>query len=236
MKTKYIIAAYRNAQSPAAQLSARLNRPLALRRAKQYSEPLDLSSADCENQWLWLDEKSTEILETFAGRIALDHRGWYEDNFDGTLETYAVRLARFPKLLFYAVRASYGEDLRVDLAEWEEIDFDGCENERHAADAIEDASRSLIRSNDRKTEREAEDNREFDRVENVRNQIGENAEELKNLRHEIRGLCGELKNLCPSGLAALYPSAAKAVRQSLETLLQSRRDLMAANTELSASI
>ena len=171
MKTKHIIAAYRNAQSPAAQLSARLNRPLAARMAKKPAAQIEISAADCENQWLWLDEKSTEILETFAGRIALDHRGWYEDNFDGTLETYAVRLARFPKLIFYAVRASYGEFLRVDLAEGDGIDFDGCECERHAADAIDDAARDLIRSNDRKTEREAEENREFDRVENVRHQI-----------------------------------------------------------------
>ena len=135
MKMKQIIDAYRNAQSPAAQLSARLNRPFAVRRAKQYA-----------------------------------------------------------------------------------------------------AARDLIRSNDRKTEREAEENREFDRCENVRHQIGKNAEELKNLRHEIRNLCGELKRLCHSALATLYPSAAKACRQSLETLLQNRRDLMAANNELSASI
>lgn len=236
METKHIIAAYRNAASPAAQLSARLNRPLAVRRAKQYAAPIELSAADCENQWLWLDDKSPEILETFAGRIALDHCGWYQDIFYGTLETYAVRLARFPRLIFYAVRASYGEDLRVDLAAWDEIDFAGRECERHAADAIEDAGRDLIRSNDRKTEREAEDNREFDRAENVRNQIGENAEELKTLRREIRDLCGELKNLCPSGLATLYPSTAKAVRKSLESLLQIRRELMAENAGLSASI
>lgn len=235
MKTKHILAAFRNAQSPAAQLSARLNRPLSARLAKQYSEPLDLSAADSENQWLWLGDLSPEILETFAGRITLDHRGWFKDIFDGTLETYAVRLARFPHLLFYAVK-SYEDGFRVDLAEWDEIDFAGCECERHAEDAIDDAARDLIRSNDRTTEREAEENQEFDRCENVRYQIGENAEELKNLRHEIRDLCGELKRLCPSALATLYPFAAKACRQSLETLLQNRRDLMAANVSLAASI
>lgn len=256
MKTNHIVSAFRNAASPVASLAAWQNRPLHLRRrslADYYvktatlterrkariaqSRP-ELSGPEAEKPLLWLPgESDSEILETFAGREFLDHRGWYADECqDETLETYAVRLKRFPRLLFYGVLDSCNGDIRVDLSEWEEIDFSDCESDYHVTDAIRDSAKSVVRSNEDTTRREAEESIEYYRRDRAERDIEENKETIAILRHEIRALCHELKSLCQSSMSDLYPVAAKAVRDALRSLLRDRRELMATNAELSASL
>lgn len=256
MNTKNIVSAFRNASSPAAKLAAWQNRPMFRRReslasyyvktaslterrkARLSSQGPELSSPEAEHPLLWCKESSPEILDAFAGRDhGLDHRGCYTDNYEEeTLETYAIRLARFPHLLFYGVRDSMNGDFRVHLDEWEEIDFSECESEYHVDDAIGDAARQLVRSNDSTTEIEAEESREFYRKDQVERDMEENRETLKGLRSEIRALAHELKTLCPSSLAIDYPAAGKALRDSLRGLLADRRELMETNSKLAASL
>ena len=260
MKTQHITAAFRNAATPAARLAKWQSRPAPyrLRQLRDYlakpyhsGETLasaraslisgkgpELSSPEAENPLLWTNEQGPEILEAYAGRdCGLDHRGWYTDDFqDETLETYAVRLTRFPHLLFYAVKDSCNDDLRVHLDEWAEIDFSDVEGEWQVQDAIADAARALVRSCDSSTQREAEEAQEYYRKDRVEQDIAENKETLAGLRHEIRALAHELKSLCPSGLATDYPAAGKAVLASLRSLLADRRGLMAENEKLAASL
>jgi hypothetical protein len=160
-----------------------------------------------------------------------------EDGMDGeTYETYAVQLARFPGLMFYAVKDSCNGDLRVMLEDWEEIDYSDAGCDYHASMARSEAARSVVRSNDSSTEREAEEAREYYRKDQAERDIEENRETLAGLRGEIRELCRELKALCPSPLAGTYPAAAKAVRGALADLLADRRRLMDENETLAASI
>ena len=266
MKTKYIIAALRNASTPAARLArwqsptygtrSPLSRNLAAlrdylantyhsgetlasaRRALIASKGPGLSSPCAESPLLWTNEQGPEILETYTGRdCGLDHRGWYSDDFqEENLETCAVRLARFPHLLFYAVKDSCNDDLRIHLDEWEEIDFSDVASDYQAEDAVKDSARALIRSNDSTTQREAEESQEFYRKDRAEQDIAENKETLAGLRQEIRALAHELKTLCQSSASDLYPVAARAVRRSLQTLLAERRELMAENEKLAASL
>lgn len=256
MKTIDITRALRNATSPAARLADWQGRPLFRRRESMASYYVktarlterrkarlsdsgpELSSPEAENPLLWCSKESPEILETFAGRDhGLDHCGWYTDDFQSeTLETYAIRLTRFPRLLFYAVLDLCNGDFRVRLDEWEEIDFSECESEYDVSDAVSDAARQLVRSYDRTTEREAEESREYYRKEGIERDIQENKENLKGLRGEIRALAHELKTLCPSPLAVNYPAAGKALRDSLRSLLADRRELMESNHKLAASL
>ena len=198
----------------------------------------ELSSPEAKNPLLWCAKDSPEILETFAGRDhGLDHRGWYTDDFqDETIETYAVRLTRFPHLLFYAVLDSCNDDFRIRLDEWEEIDFEHVTDEYNADQQVTYCARQVVRSNDSTTEREAEESREYYRKDQVERDIEENKETLKGLRQEIRALAHELKTLCPSSLAIDYPAAGKALRDSLKSLLKDRRELMESNEKLAASL
>lgn len=197
----------------------------------------ELSSLEADHPLLWVSENSPEVMDYFAGRDFLDHRGWYADQWqDETLETYAVRLARFPRLLFYAVKDSCNGDLRVSLEDWEEIDFSECESDYDTQSAIEDCAKEVIRSNDSITEREAEDSREYYEREDKARQIEENKETLAGLRGEIRALAHELKTLCPSPMATDFPAAASALRSSLKSLLADRRELMQANQEIAANL
>lgn len=255
MKTSHILSALHNATTPAARLAAWQNRhtanrrktlesaapgeKLSLRRSIINSTGPELSAPEAEKPLLWLSRESDpEVLETYAGRdCGLDHRGWYSDNYqDETLETYAVRLKRFPRLLFYAVKDSCNGDFRVHLDEWEEIDFSECESDYQAQDAIQDAAKSLVRSYDSTTQREAEESQEYYRRDQVERDMEENKETLATLRGEIRALAHELKALCPSALAIDYPAAGKALRDGLKTLLRERRELMATNARLAASL
>jgi hypothetical protein len=254
MKTDTITRAFRASATPAARLAAWQNKTLAFRRkslADYYVKTATLeerrnariaatgpviSAPDADEPILWLSSKHSPMIADFmAGRDALKHSGWYCDEFqDDTLETYAVRLRAFPRLIFYAVMSCGG--LRVELSEWEEIDFSKCESERDADDARDDCARDLIRDYDSATESTAEDEMEFHRVDRVEFDITENRERLKILRSEIRELCRELKTLCPSALAMNYPAAGKAVFSALSSLLGERRELMTENENLAARI
>jgi len=209
------------------------------RRALIDAQGPELSSPEAENPILWISGNSPELSHDFEGRTFLDHRGWYtmDDGMDGeTYETYAVQLARFPRLMFYAVKDSCNGDLRVMLADWEEIDYSDACSDYQAGDCIQEAARSVVRSNDSSTEREAEEAREYYRKDQAGRDIEENRETLAELRGEIRELCRELKALCPSPLAGTYPAAAKAIRRALSDLLANRRRLMNDNETLAASI
>lgn len=186
-------------------------------RALIDSQGPELSSPESPEAYLW-DPKT---LDEFPGREFLKHRGWYSDQFQGeTLETYAVRLPEFPRLVFYAVKDSLGGSLRVHLEDWEEID----------GEDVEAAARSIVRGCDSATERQAEESREYYEAEDRKSRIEENRQSLKSLRGEIRALAAELKRLCP--MAGEYPAAAAAARSTLKRLLAERVGLMAENREL----
>ena len=254
MKTENILSTLRNATSPAARLAKWQNRNLANRRrmvAEYYDETADtaqrraaliastgpeLSSPEAESPLLWANEQGPEILETYAGRdCGLDHRGWYSDDCqDETLETYAVRLARFPHLLFYAVKDSCSGDLRVNLSEWEEIDFSAVGSDGQAEDAVKDSARQLVRSYDSATQREAEESQEFYRKDRAEQDIAENKETLAALRQEIAALAHELRQ--PGNRANPETPILLAARKQLCAFLRDRRDLMTENETLAASL
>lgn len=265
MKTHYIVSALRNATSPRARLAAwqapsrydsRIpSRLFKLREAmaSNYCPPAslaeayrkavaskgpELSSPEAENPLLWLSSESDpEVMETWAGRKFLDHRGWFQDEFqDETLETYAVRLKRFPRLMFYGVKDSCNGNIRVHLDEWQEIDFSDCEGEWHVDSALEDAAKEIVQGNESATEDEAEESVEYYRKDRIENDIEENKEHLKTLRQSIRELAHELKTLWPSPLVTEYPAAASALRNSLKGLLRDRARIMEENRELAASV
>jgi len=250
MKTDDITRATRNASTPAARLAAwqALPLPARLRKlredlAKPYkqgetlatvrasriaSAGPELSSPEAENPLLWLSgNRDPECLDAFPGRDFLDHRGWFSDTFESeTLETYAVQLRRFPRLLFYGVKDSMSGDIRVHLSEWEEIDFSECESDYHTADAIRDAAKALVRSYESTTKREAEESREYYERDQKERDLDDAKQELAALRQSIRTLCRELKALCPGALPAQFPAAASAVRASLARMLDERRETM----------
>lgn len=261
VKTKNIESTFRNAATPTARLAAWQSKPAPrrlaeireylgktyhagetiaqARRALLAAQGPELSSPEAEKHLLWVSEGSPEVLDAFAGRDFLTHRGWYTDEHESeTLETYAIRLARFPRLLFYAVLDSCNGDFRVNLQNWEDIDFSpsGYRSADCPETAIQDAARSLVSSNDSSTEREAEEAREFYRKDQAEQDIETNRGELKSLRREIRNLVHELKALCPSPLAGEYPAASKAIRRALSGLLTDRCKLMEENETLAASI
>ncbi len=259
MKTNHIVNALRNTETPAAKLAAWQSRPAVfrLRQLREYlakpyhaGESLacarqsllagqgpELSSPEAESPLLWTREDSREVLEAFPGREFLDHRGWFTDEFqDETLETYAVRLAAFPHLMFYAVKDSCNGDLKVSLEDWEEIDFSECESDYHVDDCIRDTAKEIVRSNESTTQNDAEESVEYARKDRIECDIAENKETLKTLRGKVRALAHELKALCPSPLVSQYPAAAMALRESLSDLLAERRQLFRSNAKLAASL
>jgi hypothetical protein len=258
MKTNHIESTFRNATSPAVRLAAWQSRRTAwrlrelreemaepyregetlatLRASRIHSQGPELSAPEAEKPLLWLSgESDVEIRDCFPGREFLDHRGWFTDEFESdTLETYAVRLARFPRLMFYGVMSEGG--LRVELSKWEEIDFSDCQSEHQTWDAIRESAREIARCNDSSTEREAETEREYQRKWRIENDMEENRETLKSLRGEIRALAHELKSLCPSPMAGEFPAAAKALRDGLRSLLRDRARIMGENEKLATEL
>lgn len=229
MTTETITRALRNATSPQARLAAYPN---------GYGP--QLSSPEAPLPLLWVTgEEDQEILAVFdSDSLRMRNAcAWYiDEHCDETIETVAVILARFPRLMFYGVRESISDSIRIELSKWELINFEGCESEKCAYDARADKALGMLHSNDNTTEREAEESREFNRIENVKYQIEENREELKTLRAYIRQLTGELRGEHGWMLTNLYPVAAKACRDSLRRALADRRELMASNVTLTASI
>lgn len=266
MKTSHILAALRNASSPAARLAAwqspvyrerssapqhlhTLREALAkpyyeretlrsLRASRINSKGPELSSPEAENPLLWLSgESDPEVLSTTPGRDFLNHCGWYADQYqDETLETYAVILKRFPRLVFYGVLDSCNDNIRVHLDEWQGIDFSECQSDYDAEDARREACKEVIRSNDSSTQHEAEESVEYQRKWRLENDLEENRETLKTLRQSIRALCRELKTLCPGNLPQSFPAAASAVRASLAAMLAERETLISENAKLRESI
>ena len=255
--TTTIVRALRNSTTPAACLAAWQNngtrRNLATLRKEQnktynakktipelraqrlrYTAGPEMSSPEAKAPLLWLaGESDREIKNYWAGRKFLDHRGWYtmDDSSGETIETYAVQLHRFPELIFYATLDSFGDGFCLHLADWEEIDFSDCQSEYDAQEAVTDAARSLIRSNDSTTERNAEEQREFYEKDQREQQISENRESLTQVRESARRLIAELRELCPT-MADKYPAAQEAVQRTLRGLLRERRTLIAENTKL----
>ncbi len=251
--TTNIVRALRNSTTPAACLAAWQNngtrRNLAALRKNQsetynmpelraqrlrYTAGPEMSSPKADAPLLWLTgESDPEIRNYWAGRKFLNHRGWYamDDDFNDTIETYAVRLRRFPHLIFYATMGPTEDSFCLHLDEWEEIDFSDCQSEYDAEIAVEDAARSLIRSYDSTTERNAEEQREFYEKDKREREIEENREELKEIRKDARSLITELRELCPT-LGGKYPAAQEALQKALRGLLRERRDLIAENVEL----
>lgn len=254
--TTNIVRALRNSTAPAACLAAWQNkgtrRNLATLRKEQsktynagktimelraqrlkYNDGPEMSSPEADAPLLWLaGESDREILDCWAGRKFLDHRGWYtmDDTFGETIETYAVRLRRFPHLMFYATKQD-DDNFCLHLQDWEEIDFSECGSSYDADSAVEDAARSLIRSCDSTTENNAEEQREYYEKYQREQQIAENQESLTHVRESARRLISELRELCPT-LGEKYPAAQEAVQRTLRGLLRERRDLIANNIEL----
>ena len=261
MKTHDITRALRALTTPAARLAAwhghslsTRRRILAERMAAKYNPAAtladarrnelkttgpELSAPESEEPYLRTSEQSREVLDFWEGRQFLDHHGWYtmDENFHYTFETCAVRLEAFPRLVFYAVRNSMGNgDLRVHLDDWEEVDFSDAGCDYHARECVAECARSVIRSCDSSTARQAEEAREFYRKDQAEREIEENRETLAALRGEIRALVRELKTLCPSPMAAGYPAAGKALRLALRRLLGERSDLMNTNARLAETL
>lgn len=142
---------------------------------------------------LWADENSPEISAVWRGK---DHHGWFIDDFcNTTVETLAVQLIRFPRMLFYAVKHSDEKSLCIHLRSSIDIDYAGCENERHASDAVEETATELISYYDRKTQAAAEASLEILRVDNVKDQISENEDEIAALESAIKTLSASLATL-----------------------------------------
>jgi hypothetical protein len=243
MKLAQIITALRNTTSPQASLAAWHSVPLytrrkqiagyyasaanlAIRRAEKVNCcGLEMSLPTSETPFLWISEDSPEVLDFTAGRACLKHRGWYTDAFcEDTIETYAVILARFPRLVFYAVQDSCNEALRVDLSEFEEIDYDGCGSEIDAEDSRFAAMRKSIRANDHTTEREAEKAQEYYRKDQIEQGRAGLREELAALRSEISAVARELKK--PGNRATPEAPLVRAACAHLQRLLQDRRDMI----------
>ena len=261
MKTHDILRALRASTTPAARLAAWQDKGLSTRRrilaermAAKYSPAAsladarrdelkttgpELSAPESETPYLWTSEESREVSDFWQGRNFLDHCGWYtmEEDFSETMETCAVRLDAFPGLVFFTVRDSMGGgDLRVNLDDWHEIDFSDAGCGYSARECLGDAAKGIIRSCDSTTAREAEERREFYRKDQAEREIEENRETLAGLRGEIRALVAELKTLCPSPIAAEYPSAGKALRLALRGLLGERSELMDKNARLAETL
>jgi uncharacterized membrane-anchored protein YjiN (DUF445 family) len=134
------------------------------------------------------------------------------------------------------VRDSSEGGIRVNLDDWQEIDFTDCEADYHADDARKNAAKEIIRSCDSSTRREAEDSIEYFRKDRMEIELEETKEILSALRQSIRALCRELKALCPSPLATEYPAASSAVRASLKRMLSERREAMETAATLRESI
>jgi len=248
MKTSHIVSTLRSAATPAARLAAWQALPLYARRKRLAGSRgtrhelinamgPELSSPEANSPLLWVSEESPEVNRVWAGDKFLNHSGWYTDEFqDETLETCAVRLSRFPRLMFYAVRESMSGDFKVCLDEWQEIDFSECGSEYHIESSLDDAAKAIIRGNDSTTERLAENECDYQRKWRIENDISENRETLKTLRGEIRALARELKRLCPLPLVTDYPAAASALRGKLANMLHERAELFATNQKLAASL
>ena len=240
MKTQYIIQAFRNAASPRARLAAWQNLTLAHRRrlmARTYRPASltdarrqciaamgpELSAPESAKVFLWGE---SEVEHEWEGRTFLNHRGWYsmDEMIGATIETCAVRLKRFPRLLFYAVRDNDSGSLRVMLEDWEEI----------AGGEAEDCARSLIRSYDSATEREAEECREYFERDQLEQEMEGNRETLARLRGNIRALVRDIRALCPAVLE--YPAAAAALHSSLVGMLRERETLISRNREITAAL
>ena len=243
--TTNIVRALRNSTTPAACLAAWQNngtrRNLATLRKEQsknynagktipelraqrlkYTAGPEMSSPEAKAPLLWLaGESDREILDCWAGRKFLDHRGWYtmDDCIGETIETYAVRLHRFPKLMFYATRDSASGNLCLHPDEWKEIDFSYCQSSYDAESAVTDAARSVIRSNDSTTENNAEEQRELYEQDQREQEISENKEELKTVRESIRRLISDLRELCPT-LGGEIPCSAGSSAKGIARIAQ----------------
>ena len=252
MKTTDITCALRNSTTPAARLAAWQGKPFWNRRkmlAEYYDKTAtlsarrkaiidatgpELSATDAEKPLLWLSgTNDPAIADWTAGRDYLDHRGWYADEYqDETLETYAVTLKAFPRLVFYAVKSDGG--LRVELSEWEEIDFSDCESDYQADDARRETAKEVIRSNDSSTESEAEESQEFYRKERAERDIADIREKLAGLRLEISALAHELKQ--PGNRATPDAPLVRAACARLREMLRDRREMIHEMQELTASL
>lgn len=249
MKTQHIAAALHNAATPAARLAAWQNhgtrRNLARIRTEQaktwnagqtpaairarllgYQEP-ELSAPTCPRPLLWTGENSPEVLDFWEGREFLKHCGWYTADdtlLDWTLETCAVRLERFPHVIFYATRDNSSDGICVYLDERDAIDYDCAGSEYDARAAVEQHARIVIRCYDSTTERAAEESREcFE--QDQREQAAQQArEERATLRGEIRDLIADIRALCPA--LTDTPAAMSALRGQLERMMRERTELM----------
>lgn len=224
MKTKHIESTFRNVSKLAIWQSYGVHRRLkqirdrlaqsyhkgesladARRSLIAYCGP-EMSAPETKEPFLWLSgAEDPEVCDVWAGSKFLDHRGWFTDSFQSeTIETMAVCLKRFPKLVFYGVKSEGG--IRVHLAEFEEV-----------GDSIDDAVKEIIRSNDSTTEREAEESVEENDRWNAEQRKEEAKSELVNVRGQVRALIADLRKACP--MVGEYPAIFTASRETLNSLL-----------------
>lgn len=249
MKTKHIESAYRNSTTPAARLAAWQNngtrRNLARIRAElgkswnagktlaelraerlHYTGP-EMSSPDSDTPLLWLaGENDPEILQFWEGRTYLRHRGWFtmDEDCGDTLETCAVRLARYPHLIFYVTRDNGGDALCCHLAEFELIDYSQTRSDYQADDARYYAAREIIRSNDPTTARAAKESRDYYEADQKEQRAEQIKEELQGIRDDARRLIGELRELCPT--LGNFPTVAATLRAALRRMMTERNNLI----------
>lgn len=217
----------RPCNSPATMTRADWRKALIDDPAFSHAKGPELSSPESESPYLWTHEDGPEILQAWPGRDFLSHCGWHtDDEGRDTLEAYAVQLEAFPGLIFEAIRESVSGGLRVNLNDWQAIDYSDAGSEYDADAAREEAARDAIRSADSTAEHDAEEEREFQAEEDRKRQAEEAREELATNRAQVRAIIADLRRLCPSDLPTTYPAAAQAVRDRLADLLRDRRDTL----------
>ena len=235
MKTKHIVQSLRNVPALMSWGNLHIKNRLRMireRKGKSYyaGESLqdarkaliatrtpELSAPESKEVYLWLESESdSEVSDFWQGRKFLDHRGWFTDSFqDETIETCAVRLVRFPKLVFYAVKSEGG--IRVHLDEWEEIDYSDTCSDYQAGDTVEYSAKSIIQGNDSTTRREAKESVEENERWHAEQRKAEAKSELASVRADVRNLIADLRKACPA--LGEYPAIVNSVRVSLRKML-----------------
>jgi hypothetical protein len=126
--------------------------------------------------------------------------------------------------------------LAIDLSDPCPIDYTGSTSSYDADDCRRGAIAAALRHAHRYAEHAAEESREYyEREERERRRDEEIPAELADLRQTIRATVQEIRSACAEGLTQRFPTAAAALRHTLNRDLETRRALIAERAELATS-
>lgn len=190
------------------------------------SELSDVGVADNGTPLVWLHPDSVEIAWCWTGRQFLQHNGWYCDDLqEETYEGCAVVLARFPRLVFEAIRMGdfVNGEWRIDLSTGAPIpagradSYDLC---------VRAAARDAVCASDSSAERMAEGERDYQTSWRARQHAEERQEEarvtLKETRTTLRSLLSELRAIRKTAAVDNAPTACALLRAQVSLLLGQR--------------